>query len=277
MPKHALCLFVVLAAAVAPPLSAQESDQAERMRRGEYLLSTFREFELVRAETPEQPLAHHEKPLLRYSNPIRNFFSDGCSLLWLDGNRPAAVATISIRGEGHVWWEFTSLSGSRLLCTRDGQPQWKPQSGNLIGKTLPDGPPPAAEERLRLIQFRQMARRFGVTQHHLKSGEDNTMRLLDQPIYHWSSTENGPLAGALFAFCETTDPETILMLEVVQPDGIGKAHWRYSLARMTSHPLTFTLDDQPIAELKGYWRNPRSPDDPYSARRLGMYQTASDE
>jgi hypothetical protein len=285
--RRTVPLWIALAALALLPRGAwadeptKAGEDAERRERLAFMERLFAEFELFTAGA-DQPCARSEEALLRYSNPVRNFFSDGVTYLWLDGQRPVAAATISIRGAGDVWREFTSLSDRPLRCARDGRAEWVPESGNLINQQLPKAPEPAASSKLRLLQLRRSARRFEAVmqESEAKSDEVKTLRLLAKPLHHWSEPEAGVIEGALFAFCETTDPEAFLVLELVrlkdqvdQANGQTKLAWRYSLARMTSRPLVFRLDGREVAALKGYWVNPRAADDPYAGARLGAYES----
>jgi hypothetical protein len=274
----------VFLAIVAQPLSAGRGEEpddkqtAARKQRLMHLERRLAEFQVFKLDQPDQPLKTTQEPLLRYSNPVRNFFSDGATFLWLDGKRPAAAAAVSIRGTGRVWREFTSLSSAPLRCLREGRAVWTPQSGNLVGEPLPDPPRPSSSPKLRLTQMRGLARRFSVVmqESEAKPDEIKTLRLLTQPIYRWSDEEAGVVDGAFFAFCETTDPEAFLMLELVRPEGEAEPAWRFTLARMTSHPLVYRFDERKIVSFKGYWANPRSRNDPYTAAFLGMYEPPTD-
>lgn len=273
--------LLMLAATVGRAALADDesppADEAARQQRLAYLQRTFAEFELNSAEDTSRPLGRSDKPLLRYSNPVRNFFSDGATFLWLDGRRPAGAGTISIRGRGDVWWEFTSFSAQPLRCLRQQQLVWTPQSGNLVRAELPDAPRAAASARLRLIQLRRQARRFAIQMQESASQPDQVkmLRLMDKPIHRWSDESAQVVDGALYAFVETTDPEAFLLLELIRPAADADPAWRYTFARMTSRPLELRLDDAPVELFKGYWANPRSQNDPYAAARLGSYEPAS--
>lgn len=245
-----------------------------RMERLSFIKRSFAEFELT--ADGSGLLAASEVPVLRYSNPVRNFFSDGATFLWLDGKQPVAAGTISIRGAGDVWWEFSSFSHRPLRCVREGRAVWTPESGNLVRQPLSDAPDPASSSKVRLLQMRQLARRFSVTMLESEEQRDETsrLRLLPNPVYDWSDEAAGG-GGALFAFSETTDPEALLLLEFVDETATGTPVWRFSLARMTSRPLIFRFDDREVLSLKGYWANPRAQADPYRAGRLGNYEPPS--
>lgn len=257
------------------PADAQDAARKERLK---YIGRTLNEFQVFKLDQPDQPLKTTQEPLLRWSNPVRNSFSDGATFVWLDGRRPVATATVSIRDTGRVWREFTSLSSEPLRCLREGSAVWTPQSGNLVGQPLPDGPKPAASPNLRLTQMRGLARRFTVVMQESAAKPDETkrLRLLTQPIYRWSDEETGVVEGAFFAFCETTDPEASVMLELVRADGEAEPAWRFTLARMTSRPLVFRLDKREVLSLKGYWANPRARNDPYAEAFLGKYEPLTD-
>jgi len=263
------CLYAVAVllawSRCAPAQSGAESaDSADS--RLEFLNETFSEFALSRESLEPFPSS---KPLLRYTNPVRNSFSDGTTYLWLDSGRPIGAGTISIRGDGAVWSEFTSLSKTPLECTQDGRPIWTPAAGNLVDQPLENGPVAAPAARLRLIQFRRLARRFSVIMSDSAQDPDNvqTLRMLDEPIHSWPQEK--PAVGALFSFCETTDPEGLLRLEYDEEDRA----WTFSFSRMTSRPLTVRLDEREILSVTGYWANPRSPQDPYIERWLGRYDS----
>lgn len=276
-PMSALLTLVIVAfplwpAQAAEPPQSDEKDEKAAQQRLAFLERLFTEFEV--AAEDGRPLTGTEKPVLRYSNPVRNFFSDGATFLWLDGKRPAAAGTLSIRGVGKVWWEFTSFSGEPLQCRRNDRAVWSPASGNLVRRPLPNAPAPASASRLRLIQMRKLARRFTVVMQESAKEPDETksLRLLGQPIYRWSDEKAGIVDGAVFSFSETTDPEALLMLELLRPEEKAELIWRYSVARMTSRPLHVRFNDREVCFLKGYWANPRSPRDPYAAGYLGMYE-----
>lgn len=269
-----------LAASSRADEPTETQDKAERTERMAFMQRTFAEFELFTKDA-ERPCDRSEG-VLRYSNPVRNFFSDGVSFLWLEGKRPVAAATISIRGRGDVWRECTSFSHQPLRCVHEGQDAWTPKAGNLINQPFPKAPKPATSSKLRQIQMRRLARRFAVIMQESATKPDETkaLRLLAKPLHTWSKPEAGIVEGALFAFSETTDPEAFLIIESVQPKVDAKEPadlvWQYSLARMTSRPLVFRLDGEEVVTLKGYWANPRSKDDPYAGARLGKYESPAD-
>jgi hypothetical protein len=250
------------------PLDAD--DDASRKLRLEFMKEFRAEFEVFRKARPADPLAAVDEPILRWSNPVRNFFSDGALFLWLNDQRPAALATVSIRGNGQVWLEAASLSPDALHCLRRGNDFWTPSKGSLVEQKLPDAPIPAATARMRLVQMRRLCERFAARTEP-RDEQPCELRLLPQPIYRYGEDAAEIIDGALFAFAETTDPEALLLLEAFRPPNAEAAYWRFTLAKMTSRPVIARLDNKPVWSIPGYWTNPRSLNDAYHERQLGVY------
>jgi len=278
MPKLLVLVVAAIAgmiclahAAQAQPPSALDADNdAARKQRLAFMKEFRAEFEIFQEARPADPLAAIDEPILRWSNPVRNFFSDGSLFLWLNENQPAAVATVSIRGNGDVWLEAASLSPDALRCLRRGNDFWTPSKGSLVRQRIPDAPAPAATARMRLVQMRRLCERFAARTEP-QGEQPSELRLLPQPIYRYGEDASEITDGALFALTETTDPEAILLLEAVRPPGAEAAYWRYTLAKMTSRPIVARLDGKQVWSVPGYWTNPRSMNDPYHERQLGMY------
>ncbi|MBI3860999.1 MAG: hypothetical protein HY290_03805 [Planctomycetia bacterium] len=265
----AACLPAVLAD--DPPADADTP--ATRQQRLEYLKSRAAECELFKEGERNKPLAFTREPLLRYSNPVRGFkLSDGGTFLWLDGERPLAVATWSIRGPGNIYREFTSLSAEPLSCRREERELWLPKTGGLMNQLLPEAPPPLPSATRRLGQMRDLAGRFSAVV-HLPPDETTIteLRLMSRPIYRYKQETPDVLDGALFSFVEATDPEALLLLEARRGKATGEYEWRYTLARMTSVRLIMRLDGKECWSVTNFWRSPKSPNDPYVEAADGKY------
>jgi hypothetical protein len=208
------------------------------------------------------------QPVLRYSNPVRNFFSDGAVFLWLDKERPLAAAVISIRGRGNVVREFAALADRALECRRAGKVVWAPPGAGLADQPLNDAPRPDSSDKRRLRQMRDIARQFRVLK---AAGKDVELRLMTQPVYRYAAADQGIVDGAVFAFVEATDPDFLLIVEARQADAGLTCEWRYTLARMSSTPLKIELDGKQIWSAGGYWSDPRSVNDPYAEMPFGVY------
>ena len=62
------------------------------------------------------------------------------------------------------------------------------------------------------------------------------MRLLNQPVFRYSSADPGIIDGAIFVFVEGTDPEAFLQLEALQAE--KRAAWRFAFSRMNHAGFT---------------------------------------
>jgi hypothetical protein len=217
-------------------------------------------------------LVRTEHPIVRYTNPVTSQFAEGTTFLWLDGKRPLAAVSPSLRDTGAIYWELSSLSDEPLRLTRDGAPVWLPKSVNRPSAKLPETPDPAASTAARLTQLRAQARRFRLREQRRETWQDG--RLLTQPLYQWEAPDQGVIHGALFGFAETTDPEILLLFEARKISGTARAEWWFAVAKMTSSPCELSLDEQIIWMGDGYWRNPRSPEDSYVEATVGKIDPA---
>jgi hypothetical protein len=211
--------------------------------------------------TEPKELNRADHPILRYTNPVTSAFSEGILFLWLDGRRPVAAVSTSSRENGALWWELSSLADAPLQLKRAGKVVWQPPMCNRKSAAMPGAPTPAQTAAGRLIQMRAIARRFQMREMRREQWQEG--RLLSQPLYRWEDPAVGVLDGALLGFAETTDPELLLLIEAKRDDPAAEALWHFAVAKMTSSPVTLSLDEKVLWTGTGYWRNPRSPQDPY--------------
>jgi hypothetical protein len=92
-----------------------------------------------------------------------------------------------------------------------------------------------------------LADRFkvAITRWKADKSDREELRLLPRPLYRYEPSEapgrgSGWIDGGVFAFVQGTDPEGILLLEAVDPD--GSPRWQYAFARATSAALEARLD-----------------------------------
>ncbi|MGH7137832.1 MAG: hypothetical protein ACREHD_18945, partial [Pirellulales bacterium] len=253
------------------PAGGESEQAAERQRRTDFMKTLVGRHIIVAADA-QAPLALADEPFLRYTNPVRNFFTDGAVFLWLEHKRPLAAGSPTIRGTGQVFVEFSSLTGRPLECRRENVVVWAPKTGSLVEQPLDAVPPPGASDKVRLRQMRDAARRFHVL---TKSEPDVELRLMAQPIYRYAAERDGVIDGAVFAFVEATDPDFLLVVEAHQERATSPAEWRYTLARLCSRPVEASLDGKPLWSGAGYWTNPRSVSDPYAEKLMGSYPPPS--
>ena len=246
-------------------LAAQEEPSAKQQL--ELMQAAVGSFEPESSELKTKAaLTVASKPLLRYSDPTRggvkgstNFLLD--ATVWRLGTegRPTALVTVEIYQAPDtsriVAFEFLSLTEARFaLKHKTEKIRWDATGSALTMKELPDAPKPAATAAARLVQMRQLSRRFAAKERLNK--ESIECRLLTQPIDRYQSAADKIVDGAIFAFANGTNPELGVVFEC---DG---EHWKYGIIRLTSAESSVTLDGQQVAAYESY--NPRGrTDGPY--------------
>lgn len=74
--------------------------------------------------------------------------------------------------------------------------------------------------------------------------------MLPQPLYRYESRRSDILDGAVFAFVQGTDPESLLLLEAFQK-GNG-FEWQFAFARRTSGELEGRHQDAVVWHVPGF-------------------------
>lgn len=248
-----ITLAVVLC--LAFDVRAAEDEPADTGRQAvwqPYFLKQAGEYRIAPTGGTDRPFLLHDKPILRWSQPVRGG-DDGAVWLWLDGGRPAVIGTTFAwpHKEGYrvVAHEFHSFASEPLTARWRGKEVWAPNQAGVQFKPIPDAPPPAGSAAQRLLQMRQLARQFtaGSIDHNDGKWE---LRLLAQPLHRYKiDTPGDVLDGALFALVQGTDPEALLLIEA-RRDGNGTA-WHYALARFSDYELHASHNNVPV------WNVPR--------------------
>jgi hypothetical protein len=258
--------------------AASDPDEPEAKQRLELMRAALASLEPEPSELKSKAaLAVVPKPLLRYSDPTRGGVRVAAKVLldaavWRLGTegRPTALVTVEIYqnrdGSRVVAYEFLSLSETKFsLKHKTEKIRWDVTGSALDLKELPDAPRPAAAAGERLVQMRQLARRFAATER--LNMEVIECRLLSQPIDRYQSAPEKIVDGAIFAFANGTNPELGLVFEF---DG---ERWLYGTFRLTTAEVTVTLDGRQIAFYERF--NPRGrTDGPY---HNGTYKIETDQ
>jgi hypothetical protein len=271
----ATSLIVIVTTLAQAPVEQPAAN--ERQDRLEFLTKLASELTLISPADKQATFALTPQPVLHYDNAT-GLSTDGVTFLFLAGTRPAAAVSFSIRRtpQNAVYRECTSLWREPLDCQHNGASFWSPQRGGLLVQRLKDGPMPADGERQRLVQMRNIARRFAVTWHHSRTDEVTELHLMPTPIHRFAAEPEGIVDGALFVFSPTNDPEMLLLLEAVRDKPAEAAYWRYSLARMSSLKELVRLDGDEVWTVSNFHQD--ATDDrrtgPYSEQRVGTYMPA---
>ena len=255
---------IVLAAAVSA-FVVSSILSADETATNSMLMSLPKNWQLSFDAPEDTDLELFQRPILSWSNPIRNS-PVGAAFLWTYQSRPVA-AMCAYPNLGNVDYEFQSLTTHPLVAVNSlGQKMWQPREAGIEVNYLSDAKV-AKLRKLRTVQMRGIARQFAADIIRTREPTKSTrLRLLPTPLYRYPenisdykdrSTSNAPrlgklIDGALFCFAQSTDPEVLLMLEVWQ-DEAGELSYTYGLARMSIVILQVKHNDAVIWKTK--WGN----------------------
>lgn len=248
LPTHCLIATAILGLLLraAAPMSAQEvvpppestaAIDKQRARRLEQMLTAATDYELWRGRDDEQRLVRIERPVLRWSNPLRST-GDGAVFIWADeqgAKRPAAVMCIYCNDTGGVDHEWQSLALEPIRAAYRGASVWRPQTAgsNFTSWLMP-------RNRLQPLRRGAWLRCTGccaiLTPPSAKQPRQRDLRALTHPIYRYGDAQSELVDGFVFAFAQATDPEILLLLGA-RRQGTEPASWWWAAARMSGWHL----------------------------------------
>jgi hypothetical protein len=265
-------LVFVLAVVAAPSLRADgEADkaiiEAHRARTQKIVERVHIFAGADRSPKSERKLS--QEPVLRYTDPTRKTYE---SSLWIWGEgRPTAIMAIEyypMNPERFKWLvEIGSLSADRITADCDSHVQWTADKPGLDLKPIADAPKPADRPAGRLIQMKQLQRRFSAVEFSIIGGRIE-LRPLATPIHRYEDKAAGVIDGAILSFGNGTNPEVLLTLEAHGTNGTAD-RWEYSLTQMSGAEAAVELDGKEI------WRRPNA--DPPAIRESYVNAWISDE
>ncbi len=177
---------------------ATDTREQERKVRLKYLTQQAKGFKMSPTSRQDRLLSFEERPILRYTNPVRNFFTDGVVFLWRHDSKPdlpgapALLGALSVRGNGDVFCEFASLTSSPLQCDLGLRRTWTPEKTTQVDVPLKVQIPNVNDERRQLLAMRQLIRRFSVRMSEADNPEQKKeLRRLSNPLVQWSDPSSG--------------------------------------------------------------------------------------
>lgn len=211
------------------------------------LLKSARNYE-IQMKKPDVLLKLREPPVLNFTNPERNQ-ERGSVFVWMQDSRPAVIGQFfcfnspSGRLTKHA---VHSLVQVPLEAKANEIVAWAPDQAGIEWKSLTDAPEVGNSRVNRLLQMRQLARRFELT---LISPQDKKteLRLAPRPLFEYSAPKSGVTDGVILSYVVATDPEAILLLEAF--DEQGQTGFRYAFARFHFWKLTATDGDHLVWEV----------------------------
>ncbi len=181
-----------------------------------------------------QPLTIGEKPVLSFSDPIREINTGTVWLIGLEG-RPQAILSLFFNDAENSWsYELTSLSTQQVMVEKQRRWKWNTKKSGLTVDRLSHKTTPAGSPTVRMTQMKAIARDFTAMENY--QGSRIELRLLSQPLLRYADEKQGIVDGALFAFAHSTDPEVLLVIESIKGND-GTAGWRYGAARLSTAEL----------------------------------------
>lgn len=198
------------------------------------------------ANKPEIKPQFVATPVFRYSDELRHI-EDAGLWVWTESGRPVASLKVErYRPDIHPtpWlYCFVSLSPELVSAEWDAAPPFLARKPGVSWLPLEDRP--AATRAGRLVQMRDIARRFAA---EIQEPNDATkvteMRLLSRPLYRYDEHPQGSRDGALFGFTGTgTNPDLLLLIDLPK-----EGPWQFGLAQSTLAGVTVRLQDKIVAD-----------------------------
>jgi hypothetical protein len=260
-------LALALAARAAQPPAAPQKEEltGNAAKAAEFAAAEAPRYDIRHADKGKQAFKLLDKPVLRWSNPIRGEVH-GSVVLWTNNGCPEAAASIyQFFERKQLNVELVSLSEAPLEAKRNGKVRWSPEAGVKFAP-LPGAPGAADTADKRQLQMRALARKF--TGHLSERGEKDDsfteLRLLANPLHRYEATDGSGREGAVFALVTTTDPEIVLLIE--SRKGKAGREWVWAAARMHFRPLQLKLGEKVVWEVPAVappWEKVRGPEGKY--------------
>lgn len=239
--------------------SKQDDETAKKVRQHWLNLSrTYAEaFTLAEIEDGAKPFQLYEKPIFLHTQSVRGD-DIGAVHLWLtEDKRPAGVGAVFAWSNSEtsrmVTYEFHSLVQQPISLSLSGRAQWTCPTRGFEWKEFPRGTPPPAKKTLQQrLQVKQLARQFTANTTTDKN-QRWELRLVPTPIYEYQAKSSGVRHGAMFAFCQGTDTELLLLLEAFgkpagDSNGPASQNWRYALVPFTDYKARAEFQGEEIWE-----------------------------
>lgn len=189
------------------------------------------------------------EPIFRYSDEQR-FIRDATMWIWTAEGRPVSVMKLERYSfpdpKRHWLFNIGSASPNLLTVTWPFDREFESKKPGVSFQPLNDGPKIAETKPARLIQLKQLVRRFTATMTGGAADDAKTeMRLLPTPLFRYSSLPDQIADGALFGLSATgTNPDA--MVAIQWRGEKESARWEFGITGLTNGGLQVRLDDKPV-------------------------------
>lgn len=238
--------LILLAALLGQAADEPKLDEKQLIQLLEpYYQEQVAAYEFFLDESRQQKAELVAKPVMRWTGEGSN----GAVWVWTRQGRAEVVGCLGAfrdaAGRVEGFQEFHSLTLKPLQKVEIGTVRtWESRKPGAELKLLDKADAPAATDKLRLIQMRNLAREF--TAKMRADNQTHTLRLTPTPLFRFQSTTPDVLDGAIFSFLwdSGTDPELLLVLEARQtPNG---PRWHFAPARFTWREVWLIHDDKKL-------------------------------
>jgi hypothetical protein len=212
-------------------------------------------FELSPATDGVKPYSLYEKPVFRHTQSVRGD-DIGAMHVWTTADkRPAVVGAIFAWTNSKTTrmgsYEFHSLTSDLVKLQVKDRVVWTSRTPGFDWTSFPTGTPaPPANKLQQRLQANRLARKFAAKTTAAPK-EKWELRLVPTPIYQYASKEAGVTHGAMYAFCQGTDTEVILLIEsfdTAEKNAEAELSWRYALVPFTDYKARVSYAEQAIWE-----------------------------
>ena len=238
-----------------------EVEQKEKPKeKTKYDLQIDRSLERYKVFVGDEKKPTEPLHVLTWNNPIAGGSGRFRTMVFVREGQAKAICCIW-GGIDRMYHEFGSLSRDLIRGELDGKRAWDFDAGAVEFAEIPDAKPPAEDRKRRLLQMKQLVRRFKAIETRSRQGLPARieLRLLARPLYRYEKSSERIEDGAVFCFAHTTDPEAVLVIEAVQSD--KKLRWEYAFVRRSTLPVVAELDGEEV------WSTTEAGYDAFNQRR----------
>ena len=198
------------------------------------------------------------EPLFRFTDrPFK--IIDGTIWAWGTQGRPVALQKLELDLDGRkgrngfagCLYCFVSLSNGLVAAEwSDGKP-WTAKKPGIQARPVPNAPEAAATKVRRLLQLKEISRRFSST--FTVGGRPEEQRFLPRPICRYSDPDSDIVDGAIFFLTvHGTSPQLLVLIEL-HGETPANATWEYALVALTCEEFTVRLDQEKVWSMPNVW------------------------
>ena len=226
-----------------PPAEKAKAVEKEESKSLPLIEQSLKRYKVYAGDSkkPMKPIT-----VLTWTNPIAGSLEKCQTVLFLHEGQAKAASCIWMSSSLRLYHEFGAITRENLRGTLDGKTQWQFVAGSQKYKPIPDADVPAADRRRRLLQMKQLVRRFKAIETQSREGLPARieLRMLAKPLYRYEKESSKVEDGAVFCFAHTTDPEALVIIEAVRNG--DKLQWEYAFLRRTTLPVIGELDGKVV-------------------------------